>query len=272
MKHGGVLTIVALPLVFVIANLLAITNPGIARVLPAPEACTHVNCLFLLSPPTVYQLSLIAICTTICLGYFAVMQLLSMRTNREMRIQQILLSLAFYCLYVQILRIPLALTFFQNNLRWWMPLISRISIFTFPLHACVMLIHSFRLIIRHKLHIRTWAICGVVISLWIAYTVPLDRHLLTEQLIHKVGYLGQLQVFIVIVHTVTMINYIKHYVETRRKNILWLNVGHILQALTIHALFAPHTNSTTVGITLAALFIAAVGIIGYTHTQLRVRE
>lgn len=273
-EYGIPLFIVVLPLALVVGNLLAITDTTLAQIFRTPPfVCVHINCLFLLAPSTVHQLLLITACGVLSLVYLLVfVPCVHNASNRASKEQLMMLGVACYCVYIQILRIILSFTIFQYNLHWWMLLISRISIFSFALHAGMFFVHSFLITMKRKMNALPWGVCALFISFSITYLIPLDRHLLTEQLIHKAGYFDQLQVVIIIVYTITLINYTQNYVRTRKGTDLRLQAGYVFQTLAMYVLFLTEKSGTVVIIAIIALMVAIVCLSEYTASKSRAQE
>lgn len=268
-RYATGVAIVLLPLVVVVGHLSAITSDSFARLFAVPASCVHINCIFLLSDTTIYQLFLLGICGMACLAYF-VTTLLPPRgsVDAQTGMSRIPYFLASYCLYIQIVRIILAFTFFEYQFQWWMPVVSRIAIFSFVLHACMFFIISFPMVTKKRGNQSALLIFSVLISFSISYVALVDRHLLTEQLLHKIGYLGQLRVFIITLNVITLINYLKHSIETRNKKMLWLQGGYVLHALAMHAMFIP-LDITILIVAILCVCLSMIGIAVYTRMTLR---
>lgn len=273
-QYGISLLIIALPLAFVIGNLLAITHTGLAQIFPSPSSvCANINCLFLLAPQTVRQLLLIATYGVLSLVYlFVFTHYFHNTANKSNKEQLMIVGLAIYFAYIQILRIMLSFAIFQYSLRWWIPLISRIAIFSLTLHAGMFFAHSFLLIMKRKISAYIWIAYVSSVSFCITYLIPLDPHLLTEHLIHKTGYFGQLQFFITIVYGITLINYIKHYTETQKKEGAWLQIGYAFNAFAMYTLFITNKSNTLVIVALVAFTLSIIGLSKYTALKSRTNE
>ena len=256
--------IILIPLTIIGGGFGAIHNSALAQLFPASSSCAHINCIFLLSDITIYRLFLLTICAAICIIYFIKTMVSTRHLDSSIGQQHVLLFFAFYAIYIQVLRAILSFSFLRYDLQWWMPLISRIAIFGLALHACIFFIISLWMIESKTNNKMTFVIFGLIISFAISYLIPIDRHLLTEQLIHKTGYFQQLRVFIIAMNIITIINYLKHYIESGSKRTLWLQAGYVLHAFSMHALFIPSTVQIVIIATLT-LCVATGCIIRYTH-------
>jgi len=268
--YAATIVVLLLPLLVIGGIVGAIINDNEESAFNIPSSCTHINCIFLLSDVSRNSLLLVLAGAAIS-GIYIIAATVNMNSKKDSELhQEMPLLLGYYALYLQSLRVILFFTFFEYAPPLWTTIFSRIAIFALTFHAAIFFVGSLWMVARQTEYKITFIIFAFLVSFSVAYLIPVDQYFLTPQLLHTTGYFEQLRIFLFIMNTITIINYLKYYTETRKKEVWLLHSAFLLQTFSLHATLFSISTWLLIG-ALAGLICALLCNMRYIYPPKRSR-